>query len=90
MNTQLPFFGRDNELTELHQLLERTATGAGPQVITFVAETGVGKSRIVQQFYNRLTIDPAWDEHNYWPDAFQSVKDQLLVNPEFPQEYTPQ
>ena len=37
-----------------------------------VAESGIGKSRIVQELYIRLTNDPQWDppEVDYWPEAF--------------------
>ncbi|MFM7282142.1 MAG: hypothetical protein ACKO32_10225 [Planctomycetia bacterium] len=49
-----------------------------------VAETGYGKSRLVQELYLRLTSDPQWDppESDYWPDAFRAAGTQLRVNPD--------
>lgn len=89
MTANLPFFGRDAELALLHGTWQKTTQERTPHIITFVAETGVGKSRIIQQFYNQLTIDPTWDPDNFWPDAFQSHTTQLSVNPDFPSDFTP-
>jgi hypothetical protein len=49
-----------------------------------VAESGFGKSRLVQALYQQLTVDPVWDppEVNYWPDSFQELAQQLRVNPD--------
>jgi hypothetical protein len=46
-----------------------------------VAESGIGKSRLVQALYQQLTIDSAWDppEVNYWPDTFNDQGVQLRV-----------
>jgi len=91
MTTQLPFFGREAELKLLHDALHAATDPAirKPQIVTFVAETGVGKSRIIQEFYRQLTVSDTWDPCNFWPDAFQSHATQLLVNPEFPADYVP-
>ena len=91
MTTQLPFFGREAELQLLHDAW-RAATDPAtrtPQIVTFVAETGVGKSRIIQEFYRQLTVSETWDKGNFWPDDFQSHATQLRVNPEFPTDYAP-
>ena len=91
MPTQLPFFGRETELKILHDAL-RAATDPAtrtPQIVTFVAETGVGKSRIIQEFYRQLTVSETWDKGNFWPNDFQSHATQLRVNPEFPTDYAP-
>ena len=74
MTTQLPFFGREVELQLLHDALHAATdpTIRTPQIVTFVAETGVGKSRIIQEFYHQLTVSETWDPSNFWPDAFQS------------------
>ena len=91
MTTQLPFFGRDAELKLLHDTwrIATDPTIRMPQIVTFVAETGVGKSRIIQEFYRQLTVDEVWDPYHYWPDDFQSPSTQLRVNPEFPTDYIP-
>ena len=56
---------------EMHRVFN---CGIGMAVV--VAESGIGKSRLVQALYQQLTIDPAWDppEVNYWPDAFQTTR----------------
>ena len=86
------FYGRTEELAWLRGLWDactaRDATtgryAGGPRMAVVVAESGVGKSRLVQALYQQLTIDPAWDpaDVNYWPDAFQSPGDSLRVNPD--------
>jgi AAA ATPase domain/Adenylate and Guanylate cyclase catalytic domain len=43
------FVGRDRELQQLGQALERAATGHG-QAVAIVGEAGVGKSRLVWEF----------------------------------------
>ena len=86
---QLPFFGRETELQLLHNAWSVATITRKPQIVTLVAETGVGKSRIIQEFYRQLTVDTQWDPNNFWPDAFQSHATQLQVNPEFPTDYTP-
>ena len=86
------FIGREKELSELFSVFvhaaERGSTmliphQIGAQLLTIVAETGVGKSRLVQEFYNRLTTNPTWDPEicNYWPDAFQTPQSHMHVNP---------
>ncbi|MDB4734084.1 ATP-binding protein, partial [Planctomycetota bacterium] len=91
-----PFFGRENELQQLRAAFEAAAgrqenNPAGPRMVAILAESGHGKSRLVQQLYLQLTTDPHWDpdEWNYWPDAFGDVGSQLNVNPTF-EGHTPQ
>ncbi|PYM57336.1 MAG: hypothetical protein DMD79_20335 [Candidatus Rokuibacteriota bacterium] len=43
------FVGRDAEMTQLHQAIERARTGHG-QVVAIVGEPGVGKSRLFWEF----------------------------------------
>ena len=79
----IPFFGRDAELALLQQRWHASTNGRGPNFVTMVGETGVGKSRIVQEFYRQLTVDAHWDPDHFWPDDFQTHATQLRVNPEF-------
>ena len=81
------FFGRENELATLRQLWDQTTAkdaNSGPRMAMILAETGYGKTRLIQALYQQLTNDPLWDpaEVNYWPDAFQEVSNQLRVNPD--------
>ena len=48
-----PFVGRDRELATLHALLAQVEKGRG-QVIGVVGEAGLGKSRLVHEFYRSL------------------------------------
>ena len=56
----------------------------GPRMAFIIAESGIGKSRLVQALYQQLTDDAQWDppEVNYWPDAFQAPGEQIRVNPD--------
>jgi hypothetical protein len=81
------FFGREQELATLRQLWDQATTkdaNNGPRMAIILAETGYGKTRLIQALYQQLTKDPLWDpaEINYWPDAFQEVSNQLRVNPD--------
>jgi len=84
------FFGREQELAWLRSQFDaatsRDGDGkfAGPRLAVILAETGLGKSRLVQELYLRLARDERWDppEANYWPDAYGDVGAQLRVNPD--------
>jgi class 3 adenylate cyclase/tetratricopeptide (TPR) repeat protein len=43
------FVGRENEMSQLRQALERTQEGHG-QILCLLGEAGVGKSRLIQEF----------------------------------------
>ena len=84
------FHGRTAELAQLRRLFEECAardpaTGrfVGPRMAVVIAESGIGKSRLVQALYQQLTTDLVWDppEVNYWPDAFMDAGVQLRVTP---------
>ena len=61
------FHGREKEFAWLRGMFDAVATkGAdgkftGPRMAVIVAESGIGKSRLVQELYIRLTNDPQWD-----------------------------
>ena len=48
-----------------------------------IAETGLGKSRLVQALYQVLTTNPEWNpaDSGYWPGAIVSDTGQIRVNP---------
>ncbi len=82
------FIGREQELAWLLRLWrEATLTDTlgrfigGPRLAFVLAETGLGKSRLVQALYTQLvaTCDPA--EARYWPDGFGGH--EMRVNPVF-------
>ena len=49
-----PFVGRERELAMLHELLAQVGEGQG-QVVGILGEPGVGKSRLLYEFRQRLT-----------------------------------
>ncbi|MGA0870206.1 MAG: hypothetical protein ACO3UM_14855, partial [Planctomycetota bacterium] len=85
-----PFFGRDDEIRRLRAhfdaVTSRQPGGGfeGPRFAVVIAESGFGKSRLVQELYHQLTSDPVWDpdDVDYWPEAFGGAGEQLRVNPE--------
>jgi class 3 adenylate cyclase/S1-C subfamily serine protease len=52
------FFGREEELAQLTELLERAAAGRAVQAGLIVGEPGIGKSRLLAEFAHRLDERP--------------------------------
>ncbi|MFM1831693.1 MAG: hypothetical protein RLZZ461_9 [Planctomycetota bacterium] len=103
------FVGRALELATLLRRFEesapelhRRARGASdddcprprPSIVVLRGESGLGKSRIVQEFYRRIacSTDAAalpLDPEDYWPDAFGDPDASgKLVNPVIPENHT--
>ena len=60
--TITPFVGREEELGVLARRWERARAGEG-QLVLIVGEPGLGKSRLVEEFHERLTETPhTWVE----------------------------
>jgi len=84
------FIGREKELAWLRSQFDACATRGpdgqygGPRMAFIIAESGIGKSRLVQELYLQLTSDPKWDppEVDYWPDAFKASGQELHVVPD--------
>ena len=86
------FYGRCEELAWLYDLFNNVAQSRVPRLAVIVAESGIGKSALVQALYRKLSHDPGWDRESprgFWPDAFQGSGDELKVNPDFPESYRP-
>ena len=76
------FVGREHELEQLRQAWLEAKAGK-PQLVAIVAETGFGKTRLVQEFFNWLsTTEDGVGENGYWPDRLLRVVDNLQVNPD--------
>lgn len=77
------FIGREKELAELKSLWNIAREGM-PQVVNFIADTGVGKTRLIQAFYEWLSTDPEQGDgtgkQGYWPDDLGTAR-QRVVNP---------
>jgi hypothetical protein len=87
------FVAREAEMAWL-QTAWREAQKGRPQLRVLVGDRGLGKTRLVQEFYRWLSraedpVTPAWPE-GYWPDAFTSEAVSLDVNPTFPKNRTGQ
>ena len=87
----MPLLGRESELGQLRDAFDAAAgaakgvDGRGPRiVVVLLAESGLGKTRLVQELYLQLASDAVWDppSHDYWPAVLGDQRDGLRVNPE--------
>ena len=81
------FVSRDKEMGWL-QSAWREAKRGNPQFRVLLGESGLGKTRLAQEFYRWMSREedpptPSAPE-GYWPDAFGTVKSADAVNPAFP------
>ncbi|WP_028775506.1 AAA family ATPase [Shimazuella kribbensis] len=74
------FIGRDKELAQLLDIYEDTKAG-NTNVVVIEADTGIGKTRLIQELYHYLTIYD--DDPNYWPDNLEDTKHTMTIVPEF-------
>jgi class 3 adenylate cyclase/tetratricopeptide (TPR) repeat protein len=54
------FVGRDQELALLRGLFDRTVGSTSLQLVTLIAEPGIGKTRLVEEFRRRLDGRARW------------------------------
>ena len=83
MMTKSVFCGRNTELARLQREWSLATEAEGqPQVVVLLADNGLGKTRLVQEFFGWLstTLDPP-GEAGYWPDELELAGDNLRVNP---------
>ena len=77
------FVGREKELAKLKRLWQEASDGR-PCVVNLVADTGVGKTRLIQAFYEWLSTDVHQGDgaggRGYWPDDLGMGR-QRVVNP---------
>ena len=76
-----PFCGRSEQLDALLSCWQEVRSGlAGPRIVVLLAEAGMGKTRLAQQFYDRLVaLEQGAD--GYWPPHLGHEGNNLLVNP---------
>jgi tetratricopeptide (TPR) repeat protein len=62
---------------------DRVAAGGGPEIAVLLGESGLGKTRLVQEFFSRLSraVDSAGDG-GYWPDRLVRDTNNLKINPD--------
>ena len=87
-----PFCGRADELKVLKDAWLKVSRELKdgevytPQVICLVAEAGLGKTRLVQEFYNHLAQQARSEEgKGYWPTTLSQEGLNLEVNPDITQ-----
>lgn len=79
------FCGRDSELEALKTAYRTVAApdDGRPQTVVVLADRGMGKTRLVQEFFAWLSTEvdqPRPD--GYWPDRLGRQQDNLRVNPD--------
>ena len=81
------FFGRSEELQQIVHFWRKASEGQ-PQVVNLVADTGVGKTRLVHEFYRWLSSNSEQScrdgKQSYWPSDL-GIGRQRVVNPSFDQ-----
>ena len=72
--------GRNRELGVLHNAWSEVKSGKGPQFVVIVAESGYGKTALVQEFYRRIALEEnGVGGGGYWPDSMDNpVKGSVL------------
>ncbi len=75
-----PFCGREEHLATLLSIWQEVKQGAGPRVVVLLAEAGLGKTRLAQEFYARL-VRSEQPGGGYWPPELGTDGNNLLVNP---------
>lgn len=82
-----PFCGREAELRLVERTWAEVRQGVnGPRVVVLVADQGLGKTRLVQELYERLAREASAEaaaagEARYWPMQLGQEGDNLAVNP---------
>lgn len=79
-DAQEDFIGRAAELNQLIYFFEQAKQGKS-QFVILEGDTGIGKTRLIQELYHYLTIQD--DKPNYWPDVLEDKKHTMTIVPEF-------
>lgn len=77
------FVGRDEELARLRAAWQSARAG-NAELVVLLAESGMGKTRLVQEFYSWMSQhEDAPDPDGYWPDWLERDRNSLSINPAF-------
>lgn len=71
------FFGREAELKAFETIWQLARMGK-PQLGVLIGETGLGKTRIIQEFYRSLAIKQQYETQPYWSTNLSSGKNLSL------------
>ena len=68
------FVGREKELEWLQDEFKLVVKDRKPRISVILGDPGQGKTRLVQEFYQKLASDPEWDPEDvdFWPPMYQS------------------
>jgi tetratricopeptide (TPR) repeat protein len=84
MQPQSVFCSRDAEMSLLESaFLKVRGSQEGlsePQLVVLLAESGLGKTRIAQEFFSRLS--GTYDPDHYWPSRLGHRGSNLQINPD--------
>lgn len=78
------FFGRKQEIEFLTSIFQKVKQGT-PQFVLISADTGIGKTRLIQEFYHYLSENE--DPDLYWPDILNDTKHTMSLLPRFDELY---
>jgi Fe-S-cluster containining protein len=81
------FFGRKQEIEYLTSIFQKVKQGQ-PQFVVISADTGIGKTRLIQEFYHFLSKNE--DPNGYWPDILNDTKHTMSLVPKFDELYVNQ
>ncbi|MBI1407014.1 MAG: AAA family ATPase [Caulobacter sp.] len=81
-----PFCGRTSELAALQAAFDRiNVAEARPEMVVILGESGLGKTRLIQQFYNWISTQRDLPgAEGYWPDVLSANDGYAEVNPAEP------
>jgi hypothetical protein len=83
------FLGRDREINHLFEafnyVAQKNTEGlySGPRIVSIISESGLGKSRLVQELYCRIANTELYNPSafKYWPKEFNDNDVNLQVTP---------
>jgi len=80
---QKEFLGREPELAVMLECWRKVAVGgAGPQFVLLLGDSGYGKTRLLHEFYHRISREENGpDGEGYWPDVLTDDFNGMQVNP---------
>lgn len=81
------FYGRKQEIEQLTSIFQKVKQGK-PQFVVISADTGIGKTRLIQEFYHYLSKNE--DPDMYWPDILNDTKHTMSLVPKFEELYVNQ
>jgi hypothetical protein len=76
--------GREADLDRLIGAYWDVVDAGGPQAVVLLAESGVGKTRLVRELYQQL--HNRFDPVGYWPASFRGDLSTLDLNPDLTQQ----